>query len=451
MKSKTIKVLHDVCGQPILSWVMNTAYALTPDAVGVVVGHESETVAAYLEKEFPKAQHMLQEEQNGTGHAVSVGLAGLEGLSDDSIVVILSGDAPLIRSETLKTLLEKCRKHSMAMVAMPISTQQHYGRVIRDTAGLAEKIIEYKDADASVRNLSEGNAGIYACYAGFLKKALSTLKPTNVQGELYLTDIVAIAHTANGCGVVSAPIEEVTGVNTRMDLAAVTSEAQRRINEKHMQNGVTLINPHSTYIECNVEVGEDSTIYPNVHLRGDTSVGCGTTIDTGVVIQNSKIGNDSWIKAHSVISEASVANGCQVGPMAHLRPLSVMEDGSKVGNFVEIKKTTIKEGAKANHLAYLGDALIGKRANIGAGTITCNYDGFRKHKTVVEEGAFIGSDTQLVAPVTVGRDAYVGSGTTVVKNVPRGALAISRVRQVNKDGWADRFRSAQEKRGKSDK
>jgi bifunctional UDP-N-acetylglucosamine pyrophosphorylase/glucosamine-1-phosphate N-acetyltransferase len=309
------------------------------------------------------------------------------------------------------------------------------------------RIVENADASADELAIREMNAGFYAINLGVLRKEVANLGSDNAQGELYLTDLAERAAAQGGAAVIDAPFAEICGINDRRDLARVSASARARINAAWMVEGVTLQDSESTYIDADVvAIGKDTTLSANVHLRGNTSLGEGVFVDTGCVITDVTIANDARIKPHSVLSESKVGERSQVGPFTHLRPNSILDEDTKVGNFVEMKKTHVMAGAKASHLSYLGDASIGAKANIGAGTITCNYDGFRKHKTTIEAGAFIGSDTQLVAPVTVGRDAFVGSGTTVTKDVPRAGLALARVKQVNVEGWADRFREAQAKR-----
>jgi bifunctional UDP-N-acetylglucosamine pyrophosphorylase/glucosamine-1-phosphate N-acetyltransferase len=324
-----------------------------------------------------------------------------------------------------------------------------YGRLVRDAAGTLARIIEHSDATEEQRKIQDTNAGFYAIRLGHLRKDLATLRADNAKGELYLTDLVARAATRGGATAIDAPFTEVAGINDRVDLAAVETAARRRINEAWMRAGVTMIDPASTYIDADVgPLGKDVWIAPNVALRGKTAIGDGAQIETGSVLTDVQIADHANIKPYSILSETVIGSRAQIGPFTHCRPGSRIDEDARLGNFVETKKTHLMAGAKANHLAYLGDASVGAKANIGAGTITCNYDGVGKYQTTIEAGAFVGSDSQLVAPVTIGRDAYVGSGTTVTKDVPRGALALTRVKQVNVEGWADRFREANAKRKK---
>jgi bifunctional UDP-N-acetylglucosamine pyrophosphorylase / glucosamine-1-phosphate N-acetyltransferase len=340
----------------------------------------------------------------------------------------------------------------LALLSTVPDRDMPYGRLVRDDKGVVEKIVEHVDATPEQRAIRDTNAGFYAIRLGQLRKDLASLRADNAKGELYLTDLVAHAYARGGATAIDAPFAEVSGINDRVDLSTVETEARRRINERWMRAGVTMVDPRSTFIDADVgPLGKDVWLGPNVVLRGKTTVGDGVRIDAGSVLTDVTVGDDTNIKPYSVISEAVVGEKVQIGPFSHCRPGTRLDDDAHIGNFVETKKTHVMAGAKANHLAYLGDASIGQKANIGAGTITCNYDGFGKHKTTIEAGAFIGSDSQLVAPVTVGRDAYVGSGSTVTRDVPRGALALTRVKQVNVEGWADRFREAQGKRKKSEK
>jgi bifunctional UDP-N-acetylglucosamine pyrophosphorylase/glucosamine-1-phosphate N-acetyltransferase len=366
--------------------------------------------------------------------------------------VILSGDAPLLRAERIAALIAACGASpaGLALLSTVPDRPMPYGRLVRDGAGRLARVVEHADATEAERAIADCNAGCYAIRLGHLRADLASLRADNAKGELYLTDLVALAASRGGAAVLDAPFEEVSGINDRVDLAAVETAARRRINEELMRNGVTMIAPDQTFIDADVgPFGADVWIGPGVVLRGKTSIGAGARLDTGCVLSDVVVAAGAALKPYTIADSATVGPRAQVGPFAHLRSGTVLDEDVKVGNFVETKKAHLMAGSKANHLSYLGDASIGARANIGAGTITCNYDGFSKHHTTIEAGAFIGSDTQLVAPVTVGRDAYVASGSTVTKDVPRGSLALSRVMQVNRDGWADRFREAQSKRKKA--
>jgi len=325
-----------------------------------------------------------------------------------------------------------------------------YGRLVRDADGKLVRIVEHADATAEQRQIADTNAGFYAIRLGHLRRDLATLRADNAKGELYLTDLVAHAAARGGATAIDAPFAEVAGINDRVDLAGVEAVARRRINEAWMRAGVTMVDPATTYIDADVgPIGRDVWLGPNVALRGKTSLGDGVRIDLGSVLTDVQVADAAYLKPYSVLTETTLGARTEIGPFTHCRPGSRIDEDAKLGNFVETKKTHLMAGAKANHLAYLGDASVGAKANIGAGTITCNYDGVNKYKTTIEAGAFIGSDSQLVAPVTVGRDAYVGAGSTVTKDVPRGSLALTRVKQVNVEGWADRFREAVAKRKKA--
>jgi len=453
MKSSTAKVLHKVAGRSLLNWVVYAGRAAGAERVVAILGHQHEAVKAALDAEFGagKVDVAIQSEQKGTGHAVQCALPAVASEPDDRIVVILTGDAPLIASERIAQLVAACRasKGGMALLSTVPDRTMPYGRLVRDAHGVLEKIVEWPDATAEQRALPDTNAGFYAIALGHLRKDLAALRADNAKGELYLTDLVAHAHARGGATSIDAPFAEVTGINDRVDLATVEVAARRAINEKWMRAGVTMVDPSSTYIDASVgPIGKDTWLGPNVCLRGKTSLGDGVRVDTGCVITDVSIGDATNVKPYSILGESKLGARTQIGPFTHCRPGSQIDDDVHLGNFVETKKTHMMAGAKANHLAYLGDASVGAKANIGAGVITCNYDGVGKYKTTIENGAFVGSDSQLVAPVTVGRDAYVGSGTTVTKDVPRGSLALSRVKQVNIEGWADRFREAQAKRKK---
>ena len=451
MKSETPKVLHRIAGRPMLHWVVTAARTAGATRVVAILGHKHELVKAALDASFGagEVQVALQPEQRGTGHAVQCALPAVESEPDDRIVVILTGDAPLLASERIAELTAACAASpaGMALLSTVPPRPMPYGRLVRDASGKLEKIVEHPDATEEQRKIADTNAGFYAIKLGHLRTDLAALRADNAKGELYLTDLVAHAAARGGATAIDAPFTEVAGINDRVDLAAVELEARRRINEGWMRAGVTMVDPASTYIDADVgPLGKDVWIAPNVALRGKTTIGDHVRIDIGSVITDVQIAEHANIKPYSVLTESTIGSRAQVGPFSHCRPGSRLAEDVHLGNFVETKKTHLMAGAKANHLAYLGDASVGTKANVGAGVITCNYDGVGKYKTTIEAGAFVGSDSQLVAPVTIGRDAYVGSGTTVTKDVPRGALAITRVKQVNVEGWADRFREAQAKR-----
>lgn len=451
MKSDTAKVLHTVAGRPLIAWAVQVARDAGVERVVAILGHQHEAVKQVLDERFGEnnIDVVLQEEQKGTGHAVMCALPALESEPDERTVVILSGDAPLLRAERIAQLISAAaeRESGMALLASSPEHTPAYGRLVRDDSGKLLRIVEHQDCDDEQRAIKEVNAGFYAIRLGTLRSDITTLTADNAQGELYLTDLAASAAERGGAAVIDAPFAEITGINDRTQLALAEAEARRRINTALMRAGVTMVAPDQVYIDADAgPIGRDVTLGPGVHLRGNTQVGDGVHIDTGCVLTDVSVADGAYLKPYSVLTEAQIGVSAQIGPFTHCRPGTRVDEGAKLGNFVETKKAHLMAGAKANHLTYLGDASVGAKANIGAGTITCNYDGFNKYKTTIEAGAFIGSDSQLVAPVTVGRNAYVGSGTTVTKDVPRNALALARAQQVNKDGWAERFRDAQRKR-----
>jgi bifunctional UDP-N-acetylglucosamine pyrophosphorylase/glucosamine-1-phosphate N-acetyltransferase len=454
MKSDLPKVLHRIAGRPMLHWVVTAARAAGAGRVVAILGHKADLVQQALDASFGAGtvEVALQPEQRGTGHAIQCALPAIADAHDDQIVVILTGDAPLLASERIAELIAAAEASpaGMALLSTVTPRPMPYGRLVRDGAGVLERIVEHADATDAQRQLPDTNAGFYAIRLGHLRKDLATLRADNAKGELYLTDLVAHAHARGGATAIDAPFTEVAGINDKVDLAAVEVVARRRINEAWMRAGVTMVDPAATYIDADVgPLGKDVWLAANVCLRGKTSLGDGVRVDLGSVLTDVQVADHAYLKPYSILTEAQLGSRAEIGPFSHLRPGSRIDEDAKVGNFVETKKAHLMAGAKANHLAYLGDASVGAKANVGAGTITCNYDGFKKSKTTIEAGAFIGSDTQLVAPVTVGRDAFVGAGSTITKDVPRGALALTRVKQVNVEGWADRFREANAIRKKS--
>jgi bifunctional UDP-N-acetylglucosamine pyrophosphorylase/glucosamine-1-phosphate N-acetyltransferase len=440
MKSARPKVLHPILGRPLAWYPLTRAFEVGAQQVVAVVGHEAEVVTKELTALFPGQglSFALQAQQRGTGDAVASARAALAGFSGP--VLILSGDVPLLTEETLQRLLAAYRagKGPLAMVSFEQEDPTGYGRLVRDEQGYVARIVEHKDATVEQREITEVNAGIYVADAKFLFESVARLTPANAQGELYLTDLVEMAAGFGPVAVVEAPAEETAGVNDRVELSARAEVLRARIVRAHQLNGVTVLHPPTTFIEEGVEIGPDTVIGPNVSLHGECVIGSKVTLGQGSVLTHSTVGDGSEVKPYSVLEEAVVGLACHVGPFSRLRPGTQLDQGVHVGNFVETKKARLKQGTKAGHLAYLGDAVIGEGTNIGAGTITCNYDGVNKHVTTIGDRVFIGSDTQLVAPVTVGDGAFVAAGTTVTADVPAGALAMSRPPQVNKEGWAAR-------------
>ncbi|MCG8422509.1 MAG: bifunctional UDP-N-acetylglucosamine diphosphorylase/glucosamine-1-phosphate N-acetyltransferase GlmU [Proteobacteria bacterium] len=453
MKSHKAKVLHHVAGRPLIVWVVESAREAGAGRVVAILGHQHEEVRAVLDARYGQGVIgvALQTKQKGTGHAVLSALPALEDEPDDRIVVILTGDAPLLRPTRVAELAEACRRTAsgMALLSTCPTREVAYGRLVRDDSGMLLRIVEHADATESERAIDEMNAGFYAVRLGHLRSDVASLDADNTQGEFYLTDLAARAAERGGAAVIDAPFEEVSGINDRIDLAEVAAVAQQRINRALMRSGVTIVAPAQTFVDADTgPFGRDVWIGPGVHLRGKTQLADGARIDVGCILIDTSVAENAHIKPHSVLEDAVIGPHAHIGPFAHCRPGTRVDRDAALGNFVETRNTHLMAGARADHHAYLGDASIGANANVGAGTITCNSDGFSEYKTVIESGAFIGSDSQLVAPVTVGRNAYVAAGTTVTRDVPRSSLALSRVKQVDVEGWADRFREAQGKRSK---
>jgi bifunctional UDP-N-acetylglucosamine pyrophosphorylase/glucosamine-1-phosphate N-acetyltransferase len=434
MKSSTIKILHRAAGRPIIDYVLDLASQLCAQPPVMVIGHQREAVQNAV---GDRARFALQEEQLGTGHAVLQAAPFVSGKH----VLILSGDVPLTRPETLQRLLDEHERagNALTLLTMKLPDPGMYGRVVRD-GNQVQRIVEAKDASDSEKQIDEVNAGIYVFDGEHLFDNLRNLSNQNAQGEYYLTDLLQTLRERGhrvGALIVDDPVEAL-GVNSRADLAQVESEIQRRVVEKLMREGVTFRNPATVVIDSMVTIGADTVVYPFATIEGSTTIGRDCVIEPGVHLLNVRIGDNVHVKTGTVAEDAIIEDEAAVGPYAHLRPGSQLGRRVKVGNFVETKKAVFGEGAKASHLSYIGDADVGADVNIGAGTITCNYDGVHKNKTILEDGVFIGSDTQLVAPVRVGKGAYVGAGSTITKDVPPGALALSRVPQKTVEGWVER-------------
>ena len=439
MNSTVPKVLQPLLGRPMAWYPIRTAFELEARNVVAVVGHQADQVKDSLTKAFEGQQlsFALQAQQRGTGDAVAAARQALAGFH--GAVMILYGDVPLLQTSTLKSLVDAFThsKAQLAMISCRPPDPSRYGRVIRGRDGKVSSIVEDKDATPEQKAIGEINAGIYIAEAGFLWDALSKLEPKNAQGELYLTDIVSAAAKSGTVTVIEADAAEVEGVNDKVELAARARVLQQRVNRRHMLAGVTLLHPESTFIDDTVEIGPDTVIGPFVTLGAGCEIGAGVTIGQGSVINHTCIGDGTEVKPYSVLDDAQVDPKCIIGPFARCRPGTHLEEGVHVGNFVETKKAHLGKGTKANHLTYLGDAEVGAGCNIGAGTITCNYDGVNKFVTTLGDKVFIGSDTQLVAPVKIGDGAFVAAGSTITEDVPNDALALSRPKQVNKDGWAE--------------
>jgi bifunctional UDP-N-acetylglucosamine pyrophosphorylase/glucosamine-1-phosphate N-acetyltransferase len=439
MNSSRAKVLHPLLGRPMCWYPVSRAFEVGASNVVPIVGHQSDEVKRVLSEAFSgrPLSFALQAEQKGTGHAVGCAQSALENFR--GAVLILSGDVPLITSATLQRLMEATAASvgPLGLVSARPPDPSGYGRLVRER-GEVQRIVEHKDASPAELDLGEVNAGIYLADAQFLFAALKTLTPSNAQGELYLTDIVAQAAKLGPVAVVEAAAEETAGINDRAELAARTKRMQARINAAHLKAGVTMLSPETTFIDEGVEIGADSVLGPNVTLCAGSRLGREVKVGQGCVVTRCVVGDGVELKPYSVLDDSTVGPACFIGPFARLRPGSELAEGVHLGNFVETKKSRLGKGTKANHLAYLGDAEVGEGCNIGAGTITCNYDGVNKHPTKIGDRVFIGSDSQLVAPVSIGTDAYVGAGTTLVEDVPAGALTLSRAPQVIKEGWAER-------------
>jgi bifunctional UDP-N-acetylglucosamine pyrophosphorylase/glucosamine-1-phosphate N-acetyltransferase len=446
MKSHLPKVLHKIGGLTLIERVIRTAAALKPASITVVVGHGADDVKQSLAKRV-RLQFVTQEQQLGTGHALLQARAPLEGKS--GTVVLLSGDAPLLTIGSLKALLATHAEEAAAatVITAIMARPFGYGRIVRTAAGKISKIVEERDTTATQKAITEINSGIYAFDLAPLFAALDSIGTANKQGEYYLPDLVAI-YRKQKRAVATWTVQgadEIRGINSRTELAEVSTMVRQQKNEELMAAGVTLIDPATTYIDADVVVGADTVIYPCVFLEGSTKIGSACEIHSGSRIVNSTIGDRVCVRNHTVVTDSTIEAGSFLGPFAHIRPGSEVGEDVHIGNFVELKKTIMGKGAKANHLAYLGDATIGPKSNVGAGTITCNYDGEKKHQTVIGANVFVGSNSTLVAPVTLADGSYIAAGSAVTTDVPAGALAIGRARQENKDGWVAKRKAAKAK------
>jgi bifunctional UDP-N-acetylglucosamine pyrophosphorylase/glucosamine-1-phosphate N-acetyltransferase len=437
MKSDLVKVLHPVLGLPMVFYPIELSLnGIKAEKTIVIVGYQADLIQERF-KDL-KIEFALQKEQLGTGHAVLQTIPFLQ--SFRGTVLILCGDVPLVKIETLRSFIDAYRENesTLSVLTTIVGDPFGYGRILRNPEDWLEKIVEEKDASEEERMIREINTGIYCIKSSFLMEGLREIGKENAQGEYYLTDLVEIAKKRGlRCSAhIAKDPTEVMGINTRVDLA-MAIEVLRQEKLRHlMLSGVTIVDPKTTYIDQTVEVGRDSLLYPNCHLQGKTRIGERCVIEPNSKISDSIIENDVIIRPNSVITESKIEEGASIGPFAHLRPLTEVKTKAKIGNFVEVKKSVIGKGSKANHMAYIGDSLLGDDVNIGAGTITCNYDGFKKHQTIIGNRVFVGSNVELVAPVKVGDGSLIGAGTTVTKDVPEGALAISRVKQKNIKGWS---------------
>ena len=431
MRSALPKVLQPLGGKPLLGHVLDACTAVDASSVHIVYGHGGESVQAAFDE--PSLKWALQADQLGTGHAVQQAMPAID---DNDTVLVLYGDVPLVTTESLQKLADAARQQP-TILTVALDDPSGYGRIVRDESGSVTGIVEQKDANTEQQQIREINTGLIGANAAQLKGWLSQLNNDNAQGEYYLTDIVALA-VADGLTVgtvCSDDASEVEGINNRLQLAAAERVLQRRLADALMVDGAQIIDPARIDIRGKVSVGADVLIDVGAVFEGDVVLGDNVQIGAYSVIRNATIGSGTVVKPHSVFEDCQVGGDCTIGPFARLRPGAELENGVHIGNFVEVKKSTIADGSKVNHLAYIGDSTIGRGVNVGAGTITCNYDGANKFQTVIEDGAFIGSDTQLVAPVTIGKNATVGAGATITKNVPDGALAITRSPQKHITSW----------------
>ena len=447
MRSRLPKVLHEVAGRPMINWVIESVRSVNPDEIVVVVGHGAEEVSAALPTDVKTC---LQADQLGTGHATRLAIETMGDVSADTVIV-LPGDAPLLHPDTLDELVHMHTRTAAAAVLLTavIDDPTGYGRILRDGWDRVVGIVEEKDASASQRAIQEVNASMYAFQGEHLTESLANLSTDNKSGEYYLTDVIAmLAGRDLSLSAFKSEPQELFGVNTQDQLAAARLIMRRRIAHRFMEQGVWMQDPDSAYIDDSVEIARGARIYANVHLRGSTKVGAGAQVGPDTFIEDSDV-EDEALVWYSVIRSSRVGRHAEVGPYVSLRPGTELRASSKAGTFVEMKATTIGEGSKVPHLSYLGDAIVGEKVNVGAGTITCNYDGVEKHQTVIKDGAFIGSDTMLVAPVEIGEDAVTAAGSSISKDVPDRALGVERAQQKNIPGYADRLDDRRRRKAES--
>ena len=437
MKSQRPKVLHTIAGQPLAMYPLQWCQSLGCSKTVLVIGHEAQQLRdAFADQ---PVDFVVQEQQLGTGHALMV----TESIMKDfqGTLLLLCGDVPLLREQTLQQLITTHRQTNAAVTVLTttLDNPYGYGRIVRHQEQIS-RIVEEKDATAEQKQICEINTGIYAFEAPLVYDLLKRIGNNNAQGEYYLTDIIALAQSSGfkAAACVLDDSNECMGINDRVQLATAEKILRRRINHQHMINGVTLQDPLTAYIDATVSIEADTVIEANCHLRGHTHIASFCRVETGCVIEDCRIGPSNRIKAGSVLEQSELAEKCTIGPMAHLRPGTVLKGYNKLGNFVETKKAVIGPRSQASHLTYIGDAELGCDINLGCGTITCNYDGVNKHKTVIEDGVFVGSDTQLIAPVTLGRNCLIGAGSTITKDVPADSLALSRSPQKVIKGWRNR-------------
>ena len=436
MKSKMPKVLHKVCGKPLSKWVIDASEAAGADKGCAVVGHKAETVKEVL---GDVCEFALQAEQKGTGHAVMQAIDVIKNSKGE--VVILNGDTPLITAETINKAIEyhKNNGNQATVITAILDDATGYGRIVRDNDGSVLKIVEQKDASKEEKKINEVNSGMYVFDAQSLVYALDKITPNNAQGEYYLTDTLEILLSAGKKigGYAISDNDEIRGINDRVQLNEAEKIMQKRINEYHMRNGVTMRNPESVYIEDGVEIGNDTEICQNVTIKSGTKIGSDCVIGSGSMLDRAVI-HDGVDVLSSVILESEVDEGTHVGPFAYIRPNCHVGKEVKVGDFVELKNSNIDDGTKISHLTYIGDSDVGKRVNFGCGTVTCNYDGKKKYRTTIGDDCFVGCNTNFVSPINVGDGVYIAAGSTITEDIPENSLSIARARQVNKEGWKDK-------------
>ena len=436
MKSKMPKVLHKVCGKPLSKWVIDASEAAGADKVCAVVGHKAETVKEVL---GDVCEFALQAEQKDTGHAVMQAIDVIKNSKGE--VVILNGDTPLITAETINKAIEyhKNNGNQATVITAILDDATGYGRIVRDNDGSVLKIVEQKDASEEEKKINEVNSGMYVFDAQVLVYALDKITPNNAQGEYYLTDTLEILLSAGKKigGYAISDNDEIRGINDRVQLNEAEKIMQKRINEYHMRNGVTMRNPESVYIEDGVEIGNDTEICQNVTIKSGTKIGSDCVIGSGSMLDRAVI-HDGVDVLSSVILESEVDEGTHVGPFAYIRPNCHVGKEVKVGDFVELKNSNIDDGTKISHLTYIGDSDVGKRVNFGCGTVTCNYDGKKKYRTTIGDDCFVGCNTNFVSPINVGDGVYIAAGSTITEDIPENSLSIARARQVNKEGWKDK-------------
>jgi bifunctional UDP-N-acetylglucosamine pyrophosphorylase/glucosamine-1-phosphate N-acetyltransferase len=438
MNSSTPKVLHPICGMPILGHVLETVEELKPAQIIAVVGHGKERVTEYLNADFKKVKTVVQKQQKGTGHAVQTALAEMKNFK--GLVLITAGDTPLLTSDSISRLVAAAKESKAAVLTADLPDPTGYGRIIR-LASMVDRIVEQSDASSEELEITEINTGVYVFDVEILKKAITQIKANNKQGEIYLTDVIAVINNM-GESVTAVMCEdylEALGINDRSQLAMSQQILQQTINEYWMSQGVSMRNPDSVVIDVNVTLGQDVFLDNNTHLLGNTVVGSNSVIGPDSMLKDCVVGTNSHV-LRTTANEAKIGNNCAIGPYTYLRPGTVLKDGVKAGAYVEIKNSTVGQGSKVPHLSYVGDATIGIETNIGAATVFVNYDGVEKHKTVVGNHVKIGSDTMLVAPVKIGDGAYTAAGSVITENVPAGALGVERTKQRNIEGWVARKR-----------